>query len=74
MPWERFHDKVTANQHCLFSIFMGHPASADVRDFWFTSVRTSWARAHLDPPKAGKYWRSVIGSLGLTAAQWRAGG
>ena len=56
------------------AIFMDHPASADVRDFWFTSVRTSWARAHLDPPKAGKYWRSVIGSLGLTAAQWRAGG
>jgi len=56
------------------AIFMDHPASADVRDFWFTSVRTSWARAHLDPPQAGKYWRSVIGSLGLTAAQWRAGG
>ena len=37
-------------------------------------VRTSWARAHMDPPKAGKYWRSVIGNLGLTATQWRAGG
>ena len=55
-------------------IFMNHPSATDVRDFWFYSSRTSWARAHLDPPRAGKYWRSVIGSLGLTAAQWRAGG
>jgi hypothetical protein len=56
------------------SILMGHPAAADTRDFYFTSNRTSWARAHLDPPKAGKYWRSVIGNLALTARQWRAAG
>ena len=36
--------------------------------------RTSWARVHMDPPKAGKYWRSLIGNLALTSTQWRAGG
>ena len=28
--------------------------------------------AHMDPPRAGKYWRSVIGNLNLLAGQWRA--
>jgi hypothetical protein len=63
--------KSSANMN---AIFMSSPNAVDVRDFYFTSSRTSWARAHLDPPKAGKYWRSVIGNLSLTAAQWRAGG
>lgn len=56
------------------SIFMAGPSADGTRDFTFVSSRTSWARAHMDPPRAGKYWRSVIGNLGLTAAQWRAGG
>jgi hypothetical protein len=56
------------------SIFMNHPAASSARDFYFSSVRTSGYRAHLDPPRIGKYWRSVIGNLSLTATQWRAGG
>ena len=64
-----FRSSLNMNQ-----IFMSHPAATDVRDFWFYGSRTTWARAHLDPPKAGKYWRSVIGTLGLTAKQWRAAG
>jgi hypothetical protein len=56
------------------NIFMSHPSAGDTRDFYFYSSRTSWARAHLDPPRAGKYWRSAIGNLALTASQWRAGG
>jgi len=56
------------------NIFMLNPNAADARDFYFYSNRTSGARAHLDPPKAGKYWRSVIGYLALTAKEWRAGG
>ena len=55
------------------NIFMTHPNASGVRDFYFTSTRTSWARAHMDPPQAGKYWRSVIGSLSLTATTWRKG-
>lgn len=55
-------------------IFMGSPSASDVRDFYFTSSRTTWARAHMDPPQVGKYWRSVIGDLNLTATLWRSGG
>jgi hypothetical protein len=53
------------------NILMTDPSASGARDFYFTSSRTSWARAHMDPPRAGKYWRSVIGSLALTASQWR---
>jgi hypothetical protein len=55
-------------------ILMSSPSASGARDFTFTSKRTTWARAHMDPPKSGKYWRSAIGSLGLRAATWRAGG
>jgi hypothetical protein len=54
-------------------IFMRHPAASGARDFRFSSSRTPGYRAHMDPPKAGKYWRSVIGDLSLTAAQVRGG-
>jgi hypothetical protein len=63
----------TSNSN-MNNILMSHPNASDTRDFYFSSSRTGWARAHLDPPRAGKYWRSLIGSLALTAAQWRAGG
>ena len=58
----------------MHTIFINHPSASGARDFYFSSSRTSWARAYLDPPKAGKYWRSVIGNLALTAKQWRAAG
>ena len=45
------------------SIFTNHPAASGARDFYFNSVRTSWARVHLDPPRTGKYWRSLIGNF-----------
>ena len=56
------------------SIFMSHPSASGARDFRFSSVRTPGSRGHMDPPKAGKYWRSVIGDLSLTATAFRAGG
>jgi hypothetical protein len=52
-------------------IFMGHPDASGYRDFWFSSVRTEGSKAHSDPPKAGKYWRSLIGNLTLKASTWR---
>jgi hypothetical protein len=54
-------------------IFTSHPDAADVRDFYVMSSRTSWAKIHMDPPKAGKYWRSVIGDLRMTATTFRGG-
>ena len=56
------------------TILMTHPSASSARDFYFNSSRTYWAKAHLDPPQAGKYWRAAIGNLNLTAAQWRAAG
>jgi hypothetical protein len=53
------------------NILMLHPSASGARDFYFSSSRTGWARAHMDPPRSGKYWRSVIGNLALTASQWR---
>ena len=53
------------------SILMSHPEASSARDFYFWSVRTSGYKAHLDPPKAGKYWRSLIG-VSLKASTWRA--
>lgn len=55
-------------------ILMTHSSASGARDFYFTSTRTTWAKAHSDPPQAGKYWRSAIGNLSLSAATWRAGG
>ncbi len=52
------------------SIFMSHPEASGARDFYFWSTRTSGYRAHSDPPKAGKYWRSLIG-VSLKASKWR---
>ncbi len=60
--------------YSMNTILMTHPSASSARDFYFTSSRTYWAKAHLDPPQSGKYWRSAIGNLSLTAAQWRAGG
>jgi hypothetical protein len=74
-------DSVSTTLKMLFTtsrsmdyIFMSSPSASGARDFWFSSSRTSGMRAHMDPPKAGKYWRSVIGKLGMYASQWRAGG
>ena len=55
------------------SVFMSHPSASSVRDFTFKSVRTPPYTAHVDPPKAGKYWRSLIGTRSMTTAQFRAG-
>ena len=62
----------TTNRN-MNQVLMSSPSASGARDFWFSSRRTTWAKAHMDPPKSGKYWRSVVGNLGLTASQWRAG-
>ena len=74
-------DSVSHHVRSLFTtsrtmnaILMSHPGASSARDFYFNSSRTYWARAHSDPPQAGKYWRSVIGNLDMSAATWRLGG
>jgi hypothetical protein len=52
-------------------IFWSDPARSGAYDFSFSSVRTPGRTAILDPKSAGRYYRSVIGDLGMTAATWR---
>jgi hypothetical protein len=61
------------SSHSMDYILMHHPDASGARDFYFESSRTANMHAHLDPPKAGKYWRSVIGKLQMTATSFRAG-
>ena len=56
------------------SILMSHPERSGARDFKFTSAGRAGHRAHMDPPRAGKYWRSLVGKLSMTASTFRAGG
>lgn len=60
------------SSYSMDTIFMKHPDASGARDFWFWSSRTSGYKAHSDPPKSGKYWRSVIGNLSLKASTWRS--
>jgi hypothetical protein len=53
-------------------IFFASPSRTMSYRFHFTSNRTSGVVASMDPYKPGKYYRSVIGKLSVTAAQWRA--
>jgi hypothetical protein len=55
----------------IWGIFYSSPATKYTYHFTFTSSRTSWARATMDPSSPGHYYRSVIGSLKMTAATWR---
>ena len=61
----------TSNRN-MREIFFASPYRTMTYRFHFTSSRTSWAIASMDPYRAGKYYRSVIGKLQITAAQWRA--
>ena len=52
-------------------IFWSDPTRSGAADFSFASSRTPGKTAILDPRSAGRYYRSVIGDLGMTAATWR---
>jgi hypothetical protein len=54
-------------------IFWSDPARSGAIDFTFSSVRTSGKTAIMDPKSSGRYYRSVIGTLSMTAATWRSG-
>ena len=52
-------------------IFWADPSRSGAYDFSFASSRTPGKTAIMDPKSAGRYYRSVIGDLGMTAATWR---
>jgi hypothetical protein len=52
-------------------IFWSSASATHDYAFGFASNRTTWARVLMDPYKPHRYYRSVIGSLGLHASTWR---
>jgi hypothetical protein len=53
--------------------FWADPTRSGASDFTFSSVRTPGKSAIMDPV-SGKYYRSVVGDLGMTSTAWRTGG
>ena len=75
------HDSATSILKALLvtdksvgQIFQDDPAWTGTRDFKFASSRTKGYTAWMDPERPGRYYHSVIGKMGLTASQVRAGG
>jgi hypothetical protein len=58
----------------ISQIFWTDPARDGRYDFTFSSVRTVGKKAILDPMAPSRYYRSVIGDLGMSAATFRAAG
>ena len=56
----------------ISQIFWSDPARDGRYDFTFASIRTVGRRAIMDPLGASRYYRSVIGDLGMTASAFRA--
>jgi hypothetical protein len=54
-------------------IFWSDPSRTYTHYFTFVSSRTAGRTAIVDPRSTGKYYRSVIGNLSMTAATWRGG-
>ena len=55
----------------MYQIFWSSPSRTYTYRSALVSVRTPGARGWLDPYKPGSYYRSVVGSLSMTAATWR---
>jgi len=65
------HGLFTTNR-TMNQIFWSSPDNnPDYRNFAFESVRTPGMWARMDPYAPGRYYRSVIGRLDVTAAAWR---
>ena len=56
----------------ISQIFWTDPARDGRYDFTFSSVRTVGKKAILDPMAPSRYYRSVIGDLGMSASTFRA--
>ena len=55
----------------MATLFAGSPDFNGSYDFQFSSTRTPGYRAWMDPRAPSRYYRSVIGDLGMTATTWR---
>jgi len=52
-------------------VFWSGPDATRTYDVSFASTRTPGMTALMDPRAPGKYYRSVVGDLSMTAATWR---
>lgn len=55
----------------MSQIFWSASSAKKTYSFGFSSVRTAGFKAIMDPSAPGRYYRSVIGKLDLSAATWR---
>ncbi len=55
----------------MTQIFWSAASATRTWSFGFSSIRTPGYKALMDPYAPSRYYRSVIGSLGMTAATWR---
>ena len=78
-----FAEGIASTSYILYSLFRtsrtikqtfwADPTRSGAYDFAFWSSRTSGKVAIMDPSSPGRYYRSVIGDMGMTAATWRGG-
>lgn len=57
----------------MTQIFWSSASKSGAYDFSFNSVRYPGARALMDPKSPGRYYRSLVGALGMTASMFRGG-
>ena len=79
-----FAEGINSTSYILYSLFKtsrtikqtfwADPARSGAYDFGFSSLRNPGKTAIMDPYAPSRYYRSVIGDLGMTAASWRAAG
>jgi hypothetical protein len=60
-----------ATNRTMSQIFWSAPNRTGTYKLSFASSRTSGMTAVMDPRKPGQYYRSVVGRLSMTAADWR---
>jgi hypothetical protein len=60
-----------ATNRTMSQIFWSAPNKTYTYRTSFASVRTSGMKAVMDPRKPGQFYRSVVGRLSMTAADWR---
>jgi hypothetical protein len=66
-----FHGLFRTNR-TMHQIFWSSPGATRRYRVAYDGRRSpSWAGAILDPSRPGKYYRSIVGDLGMTASQWR---
>jgi hypothetical protein len=64
-------DGLFQTNRTMGQIFISAPSASGARDFTFNSIRTPGKRVWMDPREPGRYYRSVVGNLSVTASMVR---